>query len=156
MLPPARFPASASPAAPAPSPDLLNQVLIDRGAGGKLRFERSDGVLSKSAKICGVYRSDMCRSMHSSAEPREHLSHLNLEAEKQLGKGSKDVFHSVQIISCTTQKNAGRPFAGWKGDHSEEVFFRIPEVNFPCSPLCLCMPRLPSDSSSLPWPLLAL
>ena len=100
-----------------------------------MRFERSEEVLSKSAKICGVYRSDMCKSMHIPAEPREHLSHLSLEAEQQLEKNGRDVFHCVQIISCTTQKNAGRPFPGWKGDHSEEVFFRIPEVNTPLSSL---------------------
>jgi len=44
--------------------------------------------------------------------------------------GAAAVWHSIRIISRTRQ-DAARPFLGWRGDESEEIFFTMPEISRP-------------------------
>jgi hypothetical protein len=117
------------------------ELVVDGGLGGRITLPGAQVEATSQLDITGVFpRSDNALEDQGTFPHQRAMDKQNVRpalvasgepAKRALESGrAPAVWHSIRIISRTRQDSA-RPFDGWRGDESEEIFFTMPEISRP-------------------------
>ena len=117
------------------------ELVVDGGLGGRINLPGAQVEATSQLDITGVFpRSDNALEDQGAFLQQRAMDQQDVrpalvasgEPAKRVfeGGGVAAVWHSIRIISRTRQDSA-RPFDGWRGDESEEIFFTMPEISRP-------------------------